>query len=135
MRNNSHIVQFIHLKCLIQWFLVYSFSVVQHLPYSNVKTFHPSRKNPLNPFIHNGEVEGIAMHFGSQVNWQRGKGGHWMDEGMSAFSVDHTGLLCFYLKADILKTVFPGKFSLWKIHCVIPLKPNGSVRAYKKAKL
>lgn len=58
-----------------------------------------------------------------------------MDEGMSAFSVDRTGLLCFYLKADILKTVFPGKFSLWKIHCVIPLKPNGSVRAYKKAKL
>lgn len=42
---------------------MFIYSVMQPSPKSNMKTFHPSRQKPPNPFIDIGEVEGPAMHF------------------------------------------------------------------------
>ena len=102
-----------------------------------MKTCHPSKQRPLSPFTDTGEMEGTVMHFGSQgaSASRKGKREQAMEKGMSVFSVNRTRLLRSCDKGDIFRTVFPSKLSLWKIHCVIPLKPNGSVRTYKKAKL
>lgn len=131
-RTNSHPIPFSPFSVgRVQCLFICSFT--QHLSLQT-KSHLPGNQH-WNPFIYRGKARVMLIHVGPRGRSKRGWEWSRSGEGSCVFSADHSGLLGFGWKADILEMLFPSKFRLWKIHCVVPFKPNGRASPHNKTEL